>query len=193
MFSTRSSHLAQERQAASDELWANEGKDSLEKNTPLLAFANLGRRDVAGSQNVGFDATTLKRLLEPYLATEAPEPILKMYGKLENTTIEELFTTTSGSSHDLFFHMQAILMFPYQEEEPFSDTPFFGDRLRLLTLMLQEQKPKGLWQLWRDSRGTIQWWTFWLVLIFGASSLILAFGSLAVSDAQTWEAGLIMI
>jgi len=93
-----------------------------------------------------------------------------------------------GYNQDLFFHIQGILMYPYQTEERFDDFPYFGDRIRFLMVMLQEQKPRNFWQLWNDSRDTMQWWTFWLVLIVGVSSLMLALASLAVGGAQTWAA-----
>jgi hypothetical protein len=136
-----------------------------------------------------FESRTVKRLLQVYLSTPAPQPMLKIYGRPEeNTTIGKLVGNPGICNHDILFHMQGILMYPYQEDELFDDFPYFGDRIRLLTIRLREQKPRTLKQIWRDSRDTTQWWAFWLILIIGVPSLLLAFGSFAASVAQTWAA-----
>lgn len=43
----------------------------------------------------------------------------------------------------------------------------------------------GFLALWKDKRDSLQWFTFWAVLIVGSFSIFLAMASLAVSTAQT--------
>jgi hypothetical protein len=66
--------------------------------------------------------------------------------------------------------------------------PYFGECICYLKLLLQEQKPRTPKELWRDSTDTLQWWTFWLVMIVGISSLVFALGALVTSVFQTWAA-----
>jgi hypothetical protein len=81
-------------------------------------------------------ASSLKRLLQPYLSTPVPPPILKIYDKSLGTTIGELLASTQQHTQEILFHIQGILLYPHLERELFDDFPYFGDRLRLLTLML---------------------------------------------------------
>jgi hypothetical protein len=50
---------------------------------------------------------------------------------------------------------------------------------------MDTQKPRGLWQLWRDKRDSLGYFAFWGVIIFGVSSLLLALFSLMEGIAQT--------
>jgi hypothetical protein len=50
---------------------------------------------------------------------------------------------------------------------------------------MDTQEPRGLRQLWRDNRDSLNYFTFWGVIIFGVSSVFLALFSLAVGIAQT--------
>ncbi|KAF7932690.1 uncharacterized protein EAE98_003989 [Botrytis deweyae] len=59
-------------------------------------------------------------------------------------------------------------------------------RVRILREYMDKQKPRGFRQLWRDSRDSFNYYTFWGVIIFGAVSVFLAMASLAVSIAQTY-------
>lgn len=43
----------------------------------------------------------------------------------------------------------------------------------------------GFLALWKDKRDSLQWYTFWAVLVVGSLSIFLTFASLAVSTAQT--------
>jgi hypothetical protein len=79
-------------------------------------------------------------------------------------------------------------MYPHQDQEIYDDLPYFGERIRYLKLVLQEQMPRMLKELWRDSRDTLQRWTFWLVMIVDIPSLVFALGSLVASVFQTWAA-----
>ncbi|KAH8591284.1 hypothetical protein B0O99DRAFT_632376 [Bisporella sp. PMI_857] len=72
-----------------------------------------------------------------------------------------------------------------KDELPYSDFPLFETRLRQLRHYMDTQKPRGLRQLWRDNRDSLNYFTFWGVITFGVSSLLLALFSLAVGIAQT--------
>ena len=63
------------------------------------------------------------------------------------------------------------------------DFPVFGDRLVELKSLL---KPKGLKGLWRDTRDTLQWYTFWAVAIIGAVSLSLGVVQMALGAVQAY-------
>ncbi|KAH6704050.1 hypothetical protein BKA61DRAFT_181952 [Leptodontidium sp. MPI-SDFR-AT-0119] len=68
---------------------------------------------------------------------------------------------------------------------PYAQFPIFETRLRQLRFYMDSQKPRGIRQLWKDKRDTLNYYTFWGVIIFGFLSIFLAFFSLAVSIAQT--------
>lgn len=67
----------------------------------------------------------------------------------------------------------------------FSNFPRFEQRLRQLKFYMDNQKPRGWYQMWKDKRDRVQHVTFWAVLVFGTISIALALGRLAVSSAQT--------
>jgi hypothetical protein len=67
----------------------------------------------------------------------------------------------------------------------YSQFPLFETRLRQLRHYMDSQKPRGLRQLWKDNRDSLNYYTFWGVIIFGVLSVVLAMFSLAVSVAQT--------
>ena len=67
----------------------------------------------------------------------------------------------------------------------YSDFFIFENRIRQLVFYMDSQKPQGIRQLWRDKRDTLNYYTFWGVIIFGGLSVFLALFSLAVSIAQT--------
>lgn len=66
----------------------------------------------------------------------------------------------------------------------YSDFPVLENRLRQLRHYMDSQKPLTLWQLWKDKRDTLNYYTFWGVIFFGGLSVFLALFSLAVSIAQ---------
>ena len=53
--------------------------------------------------------------------------------------------------------------------------PVLGGRIKFLANELRTVKPKSWKELLRDRRDTVQYWTFWLVAIFGSISIILTF------------------
>ena len=54
------------------------------------------------------------------------------------------------------------------------DFPVLSGRIRMLIKDLKDSRPDGWRQLLRDRRDTVQYWTFWLVAIFGTMSIILS-------------------
>lgn len=67
----------------------------------------------------------------------------------------------------------------------FASFPRFGDRLREIACYMDNQKPKGWYQMWKDRRDRVQHVTFWAVLVFGTISIVLALVGIAVGSAQT--------
>jgi len=47
-------------------------------------------------------------------------------------------------------------------------------------------KPKGLRGLWRDTRDSLQWYTFWAVAVIGAISLLLGFVQMVLGAVQAY-------
>jgi hypothetical protein len=60
------------------------------------------------------------------------------------------------------------------------DFPVLGERVELLEKELRGTKPKNWKELVRDKRDTTQYWTFWLVAIFGISSLVLSLAQVII-------------
>lgn len=54
------------------------------------------------------------------------------------------------------------------------DFPILGYRIELLSEDLKGMKPRGWRDLLKDRRDTLQYWTFWLVAVFGVASLLLS-------------------
>jgi hypothetical protein len=74
-----------------------------------------------------------------------------------------------------------------QEQSSYSaqdDFPLFGGRLAKIQEFNLRQQPSELWDLWRDRRNPLQWYTFWAVLFVGGASILLGIGQLAVGIAQ---------
>ncbi|KAK0610363.1 hypothetical protein B0T17DRAFT_110878 [Bombardia bombarda] len=74
-----------------------------------------------------------------------------------------------------------------QEQGSYSsqdDFPLFGQRLAKLQEFTLRQQPSELWDLWRDRRNPLQWYTFWAVLVFGGISILLGILQLGVGIAQ---------
>ena len=92
---------------------------------------------------------------------------------------------------DMCWHLENLLL-PHPQffgesynMRSFSSFPCFGPRLRELKFYMDNQKPSGWYQMWRDKRDRVQYVTFWAVLVFGTISVVLALGSLLVGSAQT--------
>jgi hypothetical protein len=68
----------------------------------------------------------------------------------------------------------------------YSQFPIFETRLRQLRNYMDNQKPRGLRQLWIDKRDSSNYYAFWGVIVIGVLTIFLALVSLAVSIAQAW-------
>ncbi|KAH6649418.1 hypothetical protein F5144DRAFT_479266 [Chaetomium tenue] len=74
-----------------------------------------------------------------------------------------------------------------QEQSSYSsrdDFPHLGQRLAKLQNFTRRQQPSELWDLWRDRRNPLQWYTFWAVLIVGGISIVLGVLQAVVGVAQ---------
>jgi len=69
--------------------------------------------------------------------------------------------------------------------ELFERYQIWGDRLRQLKAYMDSQKPGGIRGLWADKRDSLQWYTFWAVIIVGGASVILSIMGLMVSIVHT--------
>jgi hypothetical protein len=64
--------------------------------------------------------------------------------------------------------------------------PNYRKQMEILTRYMADKKPRSLGQLWRDNRDQSSYYTFWAVIIFGSTSLVLAALSLVASIIQAW-------
>ncbi|EFW99309.1 hypothetical protein CMQ_5730 [Grosmannia clavigera kw1407] len=68
------------------------------------------------------------------------------------------------------------------------DFPVLYERVELLANELKSAKPTTLRDLVRDRRDTLQFWTFWLVTIFGGASIVLSIVQAALAVIQILQA-----
>lgn len=54
------------------------------------------------------------------------------------------------------------------------DFPVLCERIEIISKELKDARPKSIHDLIRDRRDTLQYWTFWLVAIIGAISILLS-------------------
>ena len=54
------------------------------------------------------------------------------------------------------------------------DFPVLCERIEIVSKELKDARPKSIHDLIRDKRDTLQYWTFWLVAIIGAISILLS-------------------
>ncbi|KAK0942230.1 hypothetical protein LTR29_006161 [Friedmanniomyces endolithicus] len=64
--------------------------------------------------------------------------------------------------------------------------PTYQNRIYHLREYMDKKKPRGLIQLWKDNRDSLNYYTFWGVIIFGLTSVVLASLSLITGVVQTW-------
>ena len=107
------------------------------------------------------------------------------------STLSDHLASGPPYSLDLCWHLENILT-PYpalvgesESMRSFSHFPRFSSRLREIKFYMDNQRPSGWYQMWKDKRDRVQYVTFWAVLVFGTISIILALVSVAVSSAQT--------
>lgn len=73
------------------------------------------------------------------------------------------------------------------EQEIYSadtDFPVLGARLLELQAFNSSQKANRIWDIWRDRRNPLQWYTFWAVIIIGGLTLIISVVQTTLSGAQ---------
>jgi len=64
--------------------------------------------------------------------------------------------------------------------------PTYQNRIYHLREYMDKKKPRGLIQLWKDNRDSLNYYTFWGVIIFGIAGVVLASLSLVAGVVQTW-------
>lgn len=71
---------------------------------------------------------------------------------------------------------QTLTMLPTDRPLYFAarDFPVLYDRIELLSTDLRDARPSSILGLIRDRRNVLQFWTFWLVAIFGGISILLS-------------------
>ena len=124
-----------------------------------------------------------------------PSKLLSLLSLLRPTkkppTIRTFLSQGPPYPLDLCWHIENILTpFPCYAGESndmrdFASFQRFGDRLREIAFYMDNQKPKGWSQMWKDRRDRVQHVTFWAVLVFGSVSVVLALVGIAVGSAQT--------
>jgi hypothetical protein len=55
------------------------------------------------------------------------------------------------------------------------DFPILRSRIAVLQQQMTNLKPRGWREIWNDKRDSAQWYTFWAVIVFGGSGIVLAF------------------
>ena len=140
-----------------------------------------------------FLKSPLPNKLRPDRPTNVSPQKLKhlFYPKPSPNTIAAFLATGPPYPLDLCWHLENILI-PYpqflgesEDMRSFAHFPRFGDRLWELKFYMDNQRPSGWYQMWKDKRDRVQHVTFWAVLFFGSISIVLALISVAVSSAQT--------
>ncbi|KAI5811342.1 hypothetical protein DFH27DRAFT_22492 [Peziza echinospora] len=122
-----------------------------------------------------------------HMLTEITSTYLLLFG--HNDRSRRIFANIdtdnrSAGYFDLFAPQHAIPSTkPKALYTTLDDFPIFGDRILELRGLL---RPKGLAGLWRDTRDTLQWYTFWAVVVIGGVSLLLGVGQMAVGGLQAW-------
>lgn len=77
-----------------------------------------------------------------------------------------------------------------QEVDSYSsrdDFPILGSRLAVIQEFNLRQQPSRLWDLWKDRRSPLQWYTFWAVLVIGGLTIILTILQLIVGIIQVLQ------
>lgn len=136
----------------------------------------------------GTESSLYKLGLVPYhhLLTEIFESYLLLFGDTERS--RKLFNDVdpegrSPGYFDIFSLNGRLDSNPKWLYNSNEDFPVFGDRLIELKSLL---KPKGLRGLWRDTRDSLQWYTFWAVAVIGGIGLFLGFVQMVVGAVQAY-------
>jgi hypothetical protein len=70
---------------------------------------------------------------------------------------------------------------PVRDSYSVDQFPLLRQRLERLELFMDGIQPNRIRSIWNDRRDRKLWWTFWTVLIFGCTTIVLAFVSIAVA------------
>ncbi|KAF8851461.1 hypothetical protein BDZ45DRAFT_150002 [Acephala macrosclerotiorum] len=74
-----------------------------------------------------------------------------------------------------------------QEQEVYSvevDFPVLGPKLQKLQAFNMRQRPSTIRDMWRDRRNPLQWYTFWMMLVFGGVSIFVSTVQTLISLVQ---------
>ena len=55
------------------------------------------------------------------------------------------------------------------------DFPILRSRIAVLQQQMTNLRPRGWREIWNDKRDAAQWYTFWAVIVFGGSGIVLSF------------------
>lgn len=69
----------------------------------------------------------------------------------------------------------------------YDEYPTYYQRLQNLRSYMDAQQPDGLRGLWRDKRNSNAYYTFWIAVTFGVSSILLGFLALAAAVVQAYS------
>lgn len=150
---------------------------TIETNGALYAFASPDPADL--DPRADFDTITeiLREILLSYRLLFGQKRVSRNFFRRLAKSEPSLLQNPDAFLHSicttkLFFHMSV----PHDQlvYRADSDFPVLGERLKLLQKELRGTKPKNWRDLIRDKRDTTQYWTFWLVAIFGTGTLILS-------------------
>lgn len=106
---------------------------------------------------------------------------------------KDAFPNTPKAYHDPF--LSTLCRQEWQSDSFFSvepkgaydlkkDFPILWVKLDYINKKMNESRPKGIQELWRDSRNSYQWYTLWAVLVIGGLGLLFAIVQTALSAAQ---------
>jgi len=107
---------------------------------------------------------------------------------LEDCRKTQKETHLGNSLKGLEWQWYSTILYHIAKDNPisYSQFPIFEGRLRHLRLYMDSTKPRGLRELWYDKRDKGTYYTFWGVIVFGISTVVLALLSLVVSVIQAY-------
>ncbi len=107
-------------------------------------------------------------------------------------TVRSLLKDSTNQKCELPIDCKQLLGFLDEEHDETSETlPYeqfrqLGPRVKVLMELMEKQKPRGFFALWRDKRDSNSWYTFWAAVMLGVAAFILALAGLGLASAQTW-------
>lgn len=156
---------------------------TLETAGALYAFASPDTSDL--DPRADFDTITeiLQETLLSYRLLFGQEQVSRKYFK----RLADSDSSLIENPDPFLFQLCAKKLFthPSVPQDRFTyfahrDFSVLGERVELLEKELRGTKPKNWKGLVRDNRDTMQYWTFWLVAIFGLSSVLLSLAQVII-------------